>query len=68
MCIETRLADTVAHLDVVVRYGLESIPDEIDRNHIIDALTEARCALRELRNAPRAALVETIPNEDRAHA
>ena len=65
MCVETRIADAAAHLDMVVRYGIHAISDEIDRNHIIDALTEVRLALRELRDAPRAALVETIPHEAR---
>lgn len=64
MCtVETRLREITAHLSMVVNYGLQDIPDEIDRNHIIDALTEARCALRELRDAPRAALIETIAHE-----
>jgi hypothetical protein len=67
MCIETRLREIESHLAVVVRYGLHQIHDNIDRDHIIDAHTEALCALRELRNAPVAALVEPIPQE-RANA
>lgn len=64
MCnVENRLREVEAHLSMVVNYGLQDIPDEIDRNHIIDALTEARCALRELADAPRAALIETIAHE-----
>lgn len=60
MCIETRLREIESHLAVVVRYGLDAISDEIDKHHIIDAHTEALCALREIRNAPVAALIETI--------
>lgn len=61
MCIETRLREIESHLAVVVRYGLHQIPDAIDRDHILDAHMEALCALRELRAAPVAALIETIP-------
>jgi hypothetical protein len=63
MCIETRLREIESHLAVVVRYGLDAITDEIDKHHIIDAHTEVLCALRELRNAPRNALIETVPHE-----
>ena len=63
MCIEQRLREIESHLAMVVRYGLHQIPDSIDRDHIIDAHTEALCALREIRNAPVAALIETIPQE-----
>lgn len=63
MCIETRLREIESHLAVVVRYGLDAITDEIDRHHIIDAHTEALCALRELRAAPVNALIETVSHD-----
>lgn len=66
MCIEQRLQEIYAHLSIVVRYGLHAIPDAIDRAHIADALTETECALRELRNAPVAALVETMTETEHA--
>ncbi len=66
MCIERRLLDIYGHLNRVIKDG--GIKDDIDRNHIIDALTEASRAIDELRNAPRAALIETIPSEERPHA
>ena len=60
MCIEQRLREIESHLAMVVRYGLDAIADDIDRAHIVDAHTEALCALREIRNAPVSALIETI--------
>jgi len=63
MCIEDRIRSIYGHLHMVVNYGLHQIEDEIDRHHIIDAHTEALCALREIRSAPVNALIETIPQE-----
>lgn len=69
MCLQDRLIDIYAHLSIVVTGGgFHLITDEIDRNHILDAYTEVQCALRELRNAPRAALIETIPNSEKVDA
>jgi len=67
MCIETRLRDAFSHLEALCEGPIYKF-DGDTQCRILDAHFEIKCALDELRNAPRAALVETIPNEDRAHA
>lgn len=63
MCIETRLRDAQAHLNVVANQLSGFITDEITWDHVRDALLEVNAAIYELRTAPASALIETIPSE-----
>ena len=67
MCIETRLRDAQSHLNVVANQLSGFITDEITWDHVRDALLEINAAIREINNAPVAALIKTIPTEA-AHA
>lgn len=52
MNIEPRLQEAIAHLSCVINYGV--VTDEIDRKHVLDARTELKCALAEIRAEKRA--------------
>lgn len=62
MTLEQRLMEIYAHLQTAVVQSLPS-DDQIIMGHVRDALALVGEALRELRNEPVAALVETLTDE-----
>lgn len=64
MNLETRLQEAIAHLSCVINYGV--VTDEIDRNHVLDARTELKCALAEIRAEKRAS--NEMTQRERANA